>query len=85
MTNCWECGSIRENKAKCETCAAGEFVACVAYYQDADFTEIAIKDCAIVWGRMRYSEAALGYDMETGNLVAVRLLNGDYTQRTPAE
>lgn len=63
---------------------AKEFVPRATYLPDADMTELVTRDCAVVWSRMRYSEAELGHDMETGELVAIRLFNGDYTKRRKA-
>ena len=72
MAECFECGEPRANVAKCETCGEGEFKPCVVENNEADNTEIVLRDVATVWyfgGR----DHELGYDMETGELVAVRV------------
>ncbi len=52
-----------------------EFKPCVAVFDDPKRTEVVLKDCAIVWHFPEdvNGEVDLGYDMETGELVAVRL------------
>lgn len=49
------------------------------YYPDGDYTEIVTSDAPVVWsvadGRLVY----VAFDMETGELVAVRL-SGDVTK-----
>ena len=53
----------------------------VAYDGDRDCTEMIIRDCVIVWRLCRFSEDELGYDMKTGELIAIRLANGDFTKK----
>ena len=50
------------------------FEPCAIFYPDAGFTEVILADVAMVW-----IDDRLGYDMGTGELVAVRL-PGDVTK-----
>lgn len=46
------------------------FKPCAIYYPDAGFTEVVLADVPTVWSG---DWAQVGYDMETGEIVAVRL------------
>lgn len=72
MRECWECGKPRANETKCETCGAREFVPCAIEYDESAHTEIVLADVPTVWV-YGGSSHELGYDMETGALVAVRV------------
>lgn len=68
-----------------EALASGEsdpldkpFKPCAVYYPDAGFTEVVLADVATVWAPGGWSH--VGHDMETGEIVAVRLA-GDQTKR----
>ena len=55
------------------------FKPCAIYYPDADQTELVISDAPMFWKAYGYG-IELGYDMETKQLVAVRLFDDDFTK-----
>lgn len=56
-----------------------EFKPCVTYNEQADFTEMVLRDCAVV-NRQLAPGFSAGFDMETGELVLLRV-SGDVRQR----
>lgn len=61
------------------------FKPCVVVFDDPLCTEIVLRDCAIVWHPVRDvvrnpTGTEVGYDMETGELVAIRV-HGDVSKR----
>ena len=54
------------------------FKPCAIFSAETGVTEFVAEDVAIVW--CYHDDVDLGYDMETGRLVAVRI-NGDVTTR----
>lgn len=56
-----------------------EFVPCVVVYDDPQRTEMVLRDCATAWIEDS-SGPDLGYDMEGGDLVAIRVY-GDVSRR----
>jgi len=60
-----------------------EFVPCVTVLDDPKRTEMVLRDCPTIWVMPDDThEVDLGYDMETGELVAVRVY-GDRSRRKP--
>lgn len=57
-----------------------EFKPCVIVFDDPKRTEMVLRDCGIVWQDTSANNFELGYDMETGDLVAVRIY-GDVSRR----
>ena len=55
------------------------FVPCVVVLDDPKRTEMTLRDCPMVWVQDS-RETDLGYDMETGELVCIRIY-GDVSQR----
>lgn len=62
-------------------CEACEFKPCVIVYDDPKRTEMLLRDCSVVWTHPGSDpNTDLGYDMETGELVAIRYY-GDVSKR----
>ncbi len=57
------------------------FEPCVIVDDDPKTTEMVLRDCATVW-RPHMVGVDLGYDMESGELVAIRIY-GDVSKRKP--
>ena len=55
------------------------FESCVQVFDDPKRTEMVLRDCAIVWRSPKHG-LDLGYDMETDELVAIRVY-GDVSKR----
>ena len=71
VLTCGECGLPRVNEGPCQNCWP-PFKPCVVENIEAAHTEIVLYDVPTVWvyGGVDHE---LGYDMETGALVAVRV------------
>lgn len=85
MIECWECGCKRQDDGTtCDTCGAPRaepFQPCVIVLDDPKRTEIVLSDCATVWViHDDIGGVDFGYDMETGELVAIRAY-GDRSRR----
>ena len=77
---CSECASEQSAAANARNIAdlTRPFKPCAIYYPDDDCTELVLADVGTVWASRESMD--LGYDMETGELVAIRV-NGDVTDR----
>lgn len=56
----------------------GDFEPCVIHYPEGNYTEMVLSDVATVWCSV--GSIDLGYDMETGKLVAIRI-DGDVSTK----
>lgn len=63
---------------------AKEFKPCVVVFDDPKRTEMVLADTAISWGFQVNPNVDLGHDMETGELVAIRVY-GDMSRRRKSE
>jgi hypothetical protein len=73
-TECFECGG----PLKGPTCPQCNFEPCVIYREDAGVTELVLTDVPTVWVTLPYGDIELGYHMDSGALVAVRI-PGNFT------
>ena len=56
------------------------FEPCVIYYPDAHFTEMVLADTPVVYRHVYRAFLDLGYDMQTGKLVCIRI-SGNHEKR----
>lgn len=90
MATCWECGQDRGAElASCQVCGApadAPFEPRIIYYDEMRLTEFIMADVTTVWSPWRATAHMghaidLGYDMETGELVGVKIWD-DVRKRT---
>ena len=56
------------------------FQPCVVVFDEPKRTEMILRDCSMVWVLQKWDDVECGYDMETGELVAIRIY-GDVSKR----